>query len=166
MRHAELYAAHHGEVRAFARRLVRDEAEAEDLVSATFEVLPRAMENYQHAAEVRSFVLGVCANLARRLTRSSSRRRAAMERLAAEPEPMGADDPETLVARREMVARIAQALEQLPDEQREAFILTSIEERTAAEVARMCGVPEATVRTRLFHARRKLREWFAREATR
>ena len=42
-------------------------------------------------------------------------------------------------------------------EQRDAVILSALEEHSAADIARHAGVPEATVRTRLFHARKKLR---------
>ena len=43
-------------------------------------------------------------------------------------------------------------------EQRVAFVLCEVEERTSTEAARIVGAPEATLRTRLFHAKRKLRQ--------
>jgi hypothetical protein len=49
-------------------------------------------------------------------------------------------------------------LDQLPAAQREAFVLCQVEELTSAEAAILAGTPEATMRTRLFHARRRLRE--------
>ena len=54
------------------------------------------------------------------------------------------------------------ALDQLPIEQRVAVVLSEIEERTSAEIATIVGAPEGTVRTRVFHAKRKLREILAR----
>ena len=42
--------------------------------------------------------------------------------------------------------------------QRVAFVLCDVQELTSAEAGALAGVPEATVRTRLFHARRRLRE--------
>jgi RNA polymerase sigma-70 factor (ECF subfamily) len=50
------------------------------------------------------------------------------------------------------------ALDQLPLDQRVAIVLAEIEERTSAEIAAIVGAPEGTVRTRIFHAKRKLRE--------
>ena len=50
------------------------------------------------------------------------------------------------------------ALDQLPLAQRVAFVLCDVQELTSAEAGALAGVPEATVRTRLFHARRRLRE--------
>jgi RNA polymerase sigma-70 factor (ECF subfamily) len=43
-------------------------------------------------------------------------------------------------------------------DQRVAFVLCAVEERTSSEAARIVGAPEPTVRTRLFRARKKLRE--------
>lgn len=50
------------------------------------------------------------------------------------------------------------ALDRLPLDQRVAIVLSEIEERTSAEIATIVGAPEGTVRTRIFHAKRKLRE--------
>ena len=54
----------------------------------------------------------------------------------------------------------------LPIEQRVAFVLCEVEERTSREVAEIVGAPEATVRTRLFHAKRKLREELSKRGLR
>ena len=55
-------------------------------------------------------------------------------------------------------AQIVAALDQLPLAQRVAFVLCDVQELTSGEAAALAGVPEATIRTRLFHARRRLRE--------
>jgi RNA polymerase sigma-70 factor (ECF subfamily) len=49
-------------------------------------------------------------------------------------------------------------LDALPMDQRVAVVLCIVEERTAGDAAQIAGVPEATMRTRPFYARRKLRE--------
>ncbi len=153
-----LYRDHHGAVEALARRITRDEAAGEDVAARTFEELPHALRSFQGTSEPRSFVLGVCANLARRFRRSDARRQAMLERLAVEPARSRDDDPESQVARRELLAHVLKALETLPPEQRNAFLLASVEDCSAAEIAAASGVPEATVRTRIFHARKKLRD--------
>jgi RNA polymerase sigma-70 factor (ECF subfamily) len=51
-------------------------------------------------------------------------------------------------------------------EQRVAIVLCVVEERTSVEAAEIVGVPEATMRTRVFHARRKLRELMESEVSR
>ena len=49
---------------------------------------------------------------------------------------------------------------------RVAFVLSDVEERTSSQIARIVGAPEGTVRTRLFHARKKLRALLEEEGLR
>src|SRR6476660_2446594 len=62
---AEVYDRHHAAVRSFARRLVGDEAAAEDLVHDVFVALPPAMGRYQGAASLRTFLVSIAVNHAR-----------------------------------------------------------------------------------------------------
>ena len=59
---------------------------------------------------------------------------------------------------RALAAQIVAALDQLPLAQRVAFVLCEVQELTSVEAAALAGVPEATDRTRVFHARRRLRQ--------
>jgi RNA polymerase sigma-70 factor (ECF subfamily) len=153
------YVAHHAVVRGFARRLVGDNATAEDLVHDTFMTLPAAIRKFRGEASLRSFLLGVAANRARRHIRTAKRRRAMTERLAARDELLArAVDPTDELARRRLADKLSAALATLPLDQRVAFVLCEVEQRTSSEVAEIVGAPEGTVRTRLFHAKRKLRE--------
>lgn len=155
----EAYRAYHGAVRGLARRLLGDAAAAEDIVHETFVTLPRAIRKFRGDASFRSFLLGVAVNHARRHVRSVVRRRRAMERLA-EREAVGVStlDGRVEAARRQLADRLTLALDKLSFDQREAFVLCEVEQRTSVEVAQILGIPEGTVRTRIFHARRKLRE--------
>ncbi len=67
-----------------------------------------------------------------------------------------AEDPESLSRRKQLAEVLQRALDKLPLDQRVAFVLCEVEERAAPEVARIVNAPEATVRTRLFHARKQL----------
>lgn len=158
----EVYDEHHRAVRSFATRLVGDAAAAEDLVHDVFLALPRAMRGYRFESSLRTFVISVAVNHARHHVRAASRRRAALSRLALEPEG-GVADPEQLQRRRELASLLTRALDTLPWEQRVAFVLCEVEERTSREVAAITGVPEGTVRTRLHHAKKKLREQLSLE---
>jgi RNA polymerase sigma-70 factor, ECF subfamily len=60
--------------------------------------------------------------------------------------------------RAKLAARLTRALDALPLDQRAAIILCEVEERTSAEAAAIVGAPEGTIRTRVFHGKRKLRE--------
>ena len=165
---AEAYTAHHAPVRAFARRLLGDEAAAEDVVHDTFLALPDAVAHFRGASTLRSFVIGVAANRARRHVRSAARRRRATQRLAEVEQVRGAQAPapDTVAQRRQLADRLALALDELAHDQRVAFVLCEVEERSAVEVAQILDVPEGTIRSRVFHARRRLRELLAEEVRR
>jgi RNA polymerase sigma-70 factor (ECF subfamily) len=155
----QAYVAHHAAIRGFARRLVGDAATAEDMVHETFVALPRAIRRFRGAASLRSFLIGVAVNHSRRYIRSAMRRRRATERLAARDEllPKTVDATEEL-ARRRLADALSAALDELPIDQRVVFVLCEVEQRTSVEVSAIVAAPEGTVRTRLFHAKRKLRE--------
>ncbi|MBK7584728.1 MAG: RNA polymerase sigma factor [Myxococcales bacterium] len=161
----QLYDEHHEAVRAFATRLVGEPASAEDLVHEVFVCLPRAICSFRRESSLRTFLISIAVNHARHFVRSAARRRAALERLAVEPRP-SSPDPERELRRRELAAALTRALDTLPLDQRVAFVLCDVEERSSGQVARIVGVPEGTVRTRLFHARKKLRALLEREGVR
>ena len=155
----EVYVAHHAAIRGFARRLVGDTAAAEDIVHETFVALPRAVRRFRGDGSLRAFLIGVAANHSRRHIRSAMRRRRATERLAAREEvSVRTVDATSQLINRQLANRLWAALDALPIEQRVVFVLCEAEQRTSVEVAEIVGAPEGTVRTRLFHAKRKLRE--------
>ncbi len=157
---AQAYEAHHQAVRGFARRLVGDDAAAEDVVHDTFLALPRALRRFRGDGALRSFVIGVAINHARRHVRASARRRRAHERSGEVAALAAVTDPRADAMHRVLAHRLLAALDQLPIDQRVAFVLCEVEQRSSLEVAAIVGVPEGTVRTRLFHARKKLRATF------
>jgi RNA polymerase sigma-70 factor (ECF subfamily) len=159
----QAYEAHHGSVRSFARRLVGDETIAEDIVHDTFVALPRAVQRFRGDGSLRGFLIGVAANLARRHIRSAVRRRRAMSAFAEAPIVESVADPATEAARRQLADRLSAEMDRLPMDQRVAFVLCDVEQRSSVEVSTILGIPEGTVRTRLFHARRKLRDGLAAE---
>jgi RNA polymerase sigma-70 factor (ECF subfamily) len=151
----QLYDQHHVAVRTLARRLLGEEA-AEDLVHDTFLGLPRALRRWNGQGALRSFILGVAVNHARHHVRGAARRRLAMARYADEPRTTQ-HSQEQATEQRRLAALLMQALDQLSFQHRAAFVLCEVEERSSPEVAQILGIPEATVRTRLHHARQKLR---------
>jgi len=150
-----LYRRHHVVVRAFAARLLGDDHAAEDLVHDVFVALPRAIKGFRAEATFEGYLIGMAANLARRHLRSSKRRRAALQRVAGEPQ-REVERPDQAAADAELAARLMHALDKLPDKQRVAFVLCQIEERDASEVGAILGVPASTVRARVRAARAQL----------
>jgi RNA polymerase sigma-70 factor (ECF subfamily) len=147
----------HQRVRVLARRLLCDSAAAEDVVQETFVALSDAVTRFRGDVNLESFVLGIAVKRARRRQREGARRRRALERLTRE-ERRRPRDPEHDAYRRELSLRLTVALDHLPPPQREAFVLCEVEELTAGQAALVADIPEATMRTRLFHARRRLRD--------
>jgi len=152
-----VYHRHQSAVRAFAQRLVGDIEAAEDLVQDVFVALPEAAGRFRGDASLRTLLLSIAVNRAKNHVRAAMRRRAALARLAEEPEPPSRS-PERDAEQRELARQLQLALDALPLDQRVAVVLSEIEERTSAEIAVIVGAPEGTVRTRIFHAKRRLRE--------
>jgi len=155
----------HQRVRVLARRLLSDDAAAEDVVQEVFAALPGAMRRFRGDSGMETFLLAITVKRSRNHQRAAIRRRRAMARLAGE-DPLGSGDPERDAYRRELGLRLAEALDELPEAQRVAFVLCEVEELSAGEAAVIADIPEATVRTRLFHARRRLRDLLAGEHAR
>jgi RNA polymerase sigma-70 factor (ECF subfamily) len=162
---AELYDEHAAALLAFARRLLGDHDAAQDLVHEVFLAAPRILSSYQGQAALRTFLTSVAINHARHHVRAAARRRAAGERMAREP-VREVESPEHDMQRARLASALNSALDTLPIEQRVAFVLCEVEERTSREAAEIVGVPEATMRTRLFHGKRKLREELDRRGIR
>jgi len=153
---AELYDAHAPRLRRFARTLVGESAAAEDLVHEVFVALPRALRRFRGDGELGSFLLSIAANKARNHVRHAMRDRAALVRARAEPVEHGLS-PEHAVQNDELRSALNRALDGLPLKQRLAFVLCDVESMGSEQVAAVLGVPAATVRTRLHHARAALR---------
>ena len=153
----DVYRAHHAYVRAFAQRLLGCPDAAEDLVHDVFVALPRALERFRGECALRTFVIAVTAKHAKQHIRAVTRRRAAERKLALEPREEQASGPDAAFESGELGRLLTMALDELPPDQRIAFVLCEVEERTSVEVARMLGETDGTIRARVFHAKKKLR---------
>lgn len=152
-----LYQMHQQAVRAFAQRLLGDHESAEDLVQDVFVALPGLLRGFEGRSALRTFLLGVAANRCRKHLRSAARRRNMLERAKRETAGVEAG-PDGHLWRTQQAHALSRALDRLPVRQRVAFVLVAVEQRSHAEAASLLGLPEATVRTRCFHARKTLRK--------
>lgn len=159
---AEAYDAHHAVARALARRLMGNSASAEDLVHDAFVALPNAARAFEGRSSLRTFILSVVVNQARNARRATARRLRVVDEYELLP-TQPSESPEAREERRQLGLILLRLLDALPMEQRLVVVLCLVEERTSTEVAEIMGIPEATVRTRLFHARQKLRDGFEKE---
>jgi RNA polymerase sigma-70 factor (ECF subfamily) len=157
----QAYDLYHESVRSFTRRLLGDDAAAEDLVQETFIALPGAARKYNGSCSLKTFLTAIAVNRARHHLRAAARRRAAMARLGLQI-AAPAFTPEEQAGSGQLAEALVLLLDQLPVDQRIAFVLCEVEERTSSEAAVIVGASQATVRSRVFHAKRKLREALAR----
>jgi RNA polymerase sigma-70 factor (ECF subfamily) len=114
----EAYELHHAAVRAFARRLVGDDAVAEDLVHEVFVTLPRAIRGFRQDSTLRTFLVSIAVNHARHHVRAAARRRKALERLSERPGAASPPTPEEDVIRKRLAVALSRALDELPVDQR------------------------------------------------
>lgn len=156
------YDLHHESVRAFARRLLGDDAAAEDLVQETFIALPHAIRRFDGSCSLKTFLTSIAVNRARHHVRAASRRRAAMARFRLQASSPPTSTPEEQLGQVQLAEALNHLLDRLPLHQRIAFVLCEVEERTSAEVSTIVGASQTTIRSRLFHAKRKLRRALAR----
>ncbi|HTR50822.1 MAG TPA: sigma-70 family RNA polymerase sigma factor [Kofleriaceae bacterium] len=141
---------------ALLSRLLGHGPHVDDLAQEAFLRAFRAFPTFDvdAAAKPSTWLLTIATRLA-----LDHRKRAALATVsieAADTAPAGTT-PETEYRRREMGSRIARAASELPDDQRVAFVLAEFHGLSITEIAGMVGIPEATVRTRLFRAREKLK---------
>jgi len=160
----ELYDRYSKVLFPIALRILRDRAEAEDLLHDAFvAVAERAGQYTRERGTVAAWLITMVRNLTIDRTRRRERRGAiARDIVAFEPmEPVA--DPETLVGNQSSRAKIAQALSALPDVQRATLYAAFYEGLTYPEIAEREHVPIGTVKSRAARALSSLREALARE---
>lgn len=160
---AEVYDRHHAALRAFATRLVGDGSVAEDLVHDTFLALPGAIRRFEGRSSLRTFLVAIAVRLCHKHVRAATRLRSARERVARREVHGEPALPSSARSDADLAGALARALDALPLDQRLAFTLCVLDERTSREAAEILGVNEVTVRTRMTRAREKLRVLLAAE---
>jgi RNA polymerase sigma-70 factor (ECF subfamily) len=136
--------------------LVRNESAAEDLISEVFFDVWRQAGKFEGRSAVSTWLLSI----ARFKALSALRRRseAELDDETASAIEDHSDDPEVVLAKKDKGAVLRQCLSGLSAEHREIIDLVYYHEKSVAEVAGIVGIPEATVKTRMFYARKKLSE--------
>jgi RNA polymerase sigma-70 factor (ECF subfamily) len=134
-----------------AYSILRDIQESDDVVQETFLKLYRS-----HAWERMENEEAFLARVAWRM---------AVSRLRKVPtKPLGADtastaqSPEQAAIAFDLRSAVSRLIDALPEELREPLALSSIEELNSREIAKVMGIPEGTVRTRLARARQILKQ--------
>ena len=141
-------------LRRFAHGLSRNAADADDLVQLTVERALRSRDQWQVGTRLDSWLYRIMRNLWIDTVRASGRK-AMREAPAAEGEQIG-HDPRAGIEAAIDLRRIMQAMDRLPDEQREVVALVLIEGVGYREAAEILGLPMGTVSSRLVRGRTAL----------
>ena len=151
-----LYASHQVRVYRFILRRVRSEAVAEELVNEVFMEIWRNAAKFEGRSSLSSWMLAIAHN--RAISAMRRRREEAMDEETAAAIPDEGDTPEVEAQKGDKGALIRQCIGQLSDDHGAVIDLVYYHEMSVGEVAEVLGVPANTVKTRLFHARKKLSE--------
>jgi len=137
-------------------RLVRDEAAAEELSNEVFMEVWRNAGRYEGRSQVGTWILSIARN--RAVSRLRKRREQPWDEEQAAELADDDDTPEVVAQKVDKAEALRRCLDGLSVEHREIVDLVYYQELSVAEVAEIVGIPENTVKTRLFYARKKLSE--------
>jgi RNA polymerase sigma-70 factor (ECF subfamily) len=156
-----LFERHHGRVYAMCARLLQNPAEVEDAVQQAFLEAWRSLYRFEGRSRFSTWITRIaihtCLGFRRRL-----RRLFLLEDTVPGREDASATwtraptTPDEGAAERARKRALDEVLWRLSPRKRVVFVLADLEGMTAPEIARVLDIPDATVRTRLFHARKEL----------
>jgi RNA polymerase sigma-70 factor (ECF subfamily) len=135
--------------------VLRQREDAEDVAQEAFAKAYQRFRQLRDRDRFRAWLVRMTWRLAMNRQRSD-RRRGARETVDAVPSAE-ATTADTLAAR-ERAQQLWSAIDALPDKLRVVIVLGGIEGHDIREVARLLGLPEGTVKSRLFHGRQRLKE--------
>jgi len=154
---AEAYRRHGGAVFGLAKRVLQNAAEAEDVTQEVFLRLWNQPDRFDPArGSLRSFLLAQAHGRAVDAVRSSSSRRAREARDALRTAE-ASYDMQHEVWDLAVADQVAQAMGELPDEERRPIEMAYFDGRTYREVAQLLDQPEGTVKSRIRNGMRRMR---------
>ncbi|MGC4083835.1 MAG: sigma-70 family RNA polymerase sigma factor [Vicinamibacterales bacterium] len=169
---AELVAEHQRMVVQLAMNLLGDRDEALDLSQDVFIRVFRTIGQFRGQSALRTWIYRIAVNQARNRHRFWRRRRKSDQvSLDAHVEAHGDFQcgsevgPDRILAQKELAARLQDALDALPFDQRTAIVLREVDGLSYDEIAFSLGVAVGTVKSRLTRARQTLREGLREQRT-
>ena len=149
-----LFARHRTPIYRWLLRFVSNETLAEDLLSEVFLDVWRQAGRFEGRSSVATWLMSIA-----RFKALSARRRRTEPALDEKIETTVADpasDPEAALQEKHRGELLRQALTQLSPEHREVIDLVYYHEKSIDECAQVLGIPAATVKTRMFYARKEI----------
>lgn len=158
-----LYAAHHGEIYGYLARMLRDDELAADLTQEAFVKAYRAYDTLEDANRARAWLY----QIAGRTALDELRRRRIVRFVPWTGESRGtAASAEELVMRTRLSGDLERALARIPARQRQALLLSELNDMTGLELAEAMGVSHVAARALLTRGRESLRQALAIERAR
>lgn len=158
-----LFAAHHSEIYAYLCRMVRDDELAADLTQEAFVKAYRAYDTLEDPNRARAWLY----QIAGRTALDELRRRKIVRFVPWTGESRGtAASAEELVMRARLSGDLERALAKIPERQRQALLLSELNDMTGLELAEAMGVSHVAARALLTRGRESLRQALAVERAR
>ena len=149
-----LYSRHNVRVYRFVLRMVRDTTMAEDLVSRVFLDVWRTASQFEGRSQVSTWLLSIARFKA--LTALRQRRHEDIDQEDMLEIADEADTPEASLDRNTTSAILRACVAKLSPAHREIINLVYYHEKSVEEVGQIIGIPQSTVKTRMFYARKQL----------
>ncbi len=154
-----LLETHHRFAYAIAFRLVRDEDEACDIVQDAFVRVWKNLPAYRRGNKFTTWLYKIVVNLCYdRIRMNKRRQKVFLPDTLSEEEPSRDMSPHRAAELSDYQSHILAAAESLPPMQRIVFQLRDLQDLTIAEICRIVGVSAGSVKTNLWHARKRIRE--------
>ena len=153
-----IYRRYRQRIGRFAARLTRHPDVIEEVVNDTMVVVWQKAGRFGGRSKLSTWILGIAYRITLKRLRQDSRRARAEAELPDEAQPSDIEEPEALLSRRQRQERIRKALLQLSPKHRAVIELTFFEGLSYREISEIVGCPHNTVKTRMFHARRQLKQ--------
>ncbi|HXD06213.1 MAG TPA: sigma-70 family RNA polymerase sigma factor [Burkholderiaceae bacterium] len=154
----ELYRAHSRRLYAYVIRQLAIPAQAEEIVADSLYEVWRHPERFRGESQFSTWLIGIARNKVL-MAHRSRRPDAVHEDLDDVAETVASDSESAFdaLAQRQRHEGVRHCMERLSEQHRECIHLVFYEGMSLAEVAQVQSCPENTVKTRLFHARQKLK---------
>ena len=151
-----LFMRHHARVYRFAARQTGSDMMADDIANEVFLELWRQAPAFEGRSEVSTWLLGIARFKALSALRKKKEEWIGDDDAAAIPDT--ADTPEVAVMKDDKATALRGMVNALPEEHRTVIDLAYYHAKSVAEIAGILSIPVATVKTRMFYARKKLGE--------
>ena len=151
-----LFMRHHARAYRFAARQTGSESMADDIANEVFLELWRQAPAFEGRSEVSTWLLGIARFKA--LSALRKRKEVWIDDDEAAAVPDTADTPEVAVMKDDKATALRRMVNALPEEHRTVIDLAYYHAKSVTEIGEILSIPVATVKTRMFYARRKLGE--------